>query len=422
MADKIEWSGAIKIAERGGFCTKPIPRYAADGKLFVVYEAGMRIHLSSFDGKKITYEKAVSESGLKCFEPYLQIVGDRLHAAWAECTEYADDIQYIKYRCFDGAAWSEIITLAKLDIGGALKPPFVMRKIEDLRMAVDENHNVFIVYMIHPIANCQFISKYGGTIRLETWWPIAGRSKHPDIAVDSNYIHVAWQQLWGKEYTIAYCRRPNIADSLWEAAINVRDGIHRPIIGLDPAGNPHVYYQEDVGETGRNCIYKYWTGNGFSPKFIVSDDRPRSYSNLSMGVFDEGNIFTIDLMATIYFNWKQSGKWAGHKSIPNVQAQSDYPSCALSPDGRIAAVVYVSRAESIYMQIGSSDAPPPLPPPPIPEPPIPPIIPDIPPDESETKPVKPLFNWQGWWNNNKKIILSVIGGIVVLSLIALVAC
>jgi len=47
--------------------------------------------------------------------------------------------------------------------------------------------------------------------------------------------------------------------------------------------------------------------------------------------------------------------------------------------------------------------------------------PDEPPDKDKPE-VKPPLNWRGEWNNNKKIILSVIGGIVVLSLIALMAC
>jgi len=44
------------------------------------------------------------------------------------------------------------------------------------------------------------------------------------------------------------------------------------------------------------------------------------------------------------------------------------------------------------------------------------------PEPEPIPPVKPSINWRGEWNNNKKTILLAIGGIVVLLLIALVAC
>ncbi len=41
-------------------------------------------------------------------------------------------------------------------------------KIDDLRLDVDGNHNVFVVNMIWPAGRCQSLSRYGSQVYIET--------------------------------------------------------------------------------------------------------------------------------------------------------------------------------------------------------------------------------------------------------------
>ncbi len=355
------WSDPIRIAEQGGVDhKKPEVRFAPSGKIYVIYEAGAKIHLGMVNGSNGEYVRRLSESSLLAYEPIMWInKRGYIHTAWVECSDYNSNTQYIKYCFFNGSSWSTVSTLIALNITGTLPGGFVARKVEDLRMAADENNNVFLAYMVQPAARCQFISKYGNTVRLETW-PLTGRSKHPDVAADSSNIHITWQHLWG-DYTIAYSRRPNTPNGSFGSPIDVRDGIHRPRIAVDPDRVPHVFYQQDYS-TSRLSIYKYWTGNGFSPKYVVSDDAARNYSNLDMDVKDRNNVFTMELApGQIFCNWKQNGSWSGHRRIDEALSRPDYTSCALSHDGTTAAVAYVNQNNSVYVNLSTDKLPPPTP-------------------------------------------------------------
>lgn len=365
----LAWSNAIPISDQGGEHKKPVVCFSPQGKLFIVYEAGAKIHLSSYDGTRVAYEKRISETSLLAYEAAM-FISKRgvIHIAWIEASDYNSNTQYVKYRSYSGASWSAVTILRALDISGTLPGGFVNRKVEDLRVAADENGNVFIAYMVQPAARCQFISKYGSSVKLESW-PMSGRSKHPDVTVDSSFVHIAWQQLWGKLYTIAYCRRSNTVNGSWQTVIDVRDGIHRPRIGVDPNRVPHVLFMADAS-TARDSIYKYWTGNGFSSAFVVSDDAPRLYSNIGINVVDSNNIFTMELSTVqIYYNWKKNGVWSRHRIMDKARTQPDYTSSALSMDGKTAAIAYTDRGNSVYVNTSSEGVVPPAPPPIINKPP-----------------------------------------------------
>jgi PKD repeat protein len=357
------WSAAIKIAEQeGSELKKPVACFSPQGKLFIVYDAGAQIHLSSYDGTKVAFEKRVSESTLLAYEPCM-FINKRgvIHIVWIECSSFGSNTQYIKYRSYNGSSWSPVTVLQTLDIPGTLPGGFVTRKVEDLRMAVDENNNVFLVYMVWPAGRCQFISKYDNLVQLETW-PMAGRSKHPDVAVDSNFVHITWQQLWSSDYTIAYCKRSNSSGGRFQTVVDVRDGAHRPRIAVDPSRVPHIFQMDDY-QTSRITLYKYWTGNGFSQKYVVSDDGPRLYNNIGICVFDNSNIFTMALTTTeIYYNWKQKGVWSGHRLVEKVRSRPDGTWAALSPDGKTAVIAYTDRGNSVYINLSSDEITPPTPP------------------------------------------------------------
>jgi PKD repeat protein len=357
------WTPPIQISAQSGVKhLKPTVCFSPAGKVFVVYEKGEQIHLSSYDGNSVAFVKKISESTLVAYEPAMWInrLG-HIHIAWIEAASYAAETQHVRYRFFNGSSWSAVTTLKTISIPGTLPGGFVTRKVEDLRAAADENDNAFLAFMIWPSARCQFISKYGSVVKLETW-PMSGRSKHPDVAVDANYVHVAWQQLWDRDYTVAYCRRANTVNGKWQTVIDIKDGIHRPRIAVDSSRVPHVFYMADIytPDYSRNSIYKYWTGSGFSSKFVVSDDSPRLYSNLGLGVADSRNVFTMELAnVLIFYNWKRNGEWSGHRRLVQALTRPDYTSAALSPNGEIAAIAYADHGDSIYLHVSEEDFPPP---------------------------------------------------------------
>lgn len=364
------WSSPIKIAGASGTAyRKPVVAYAPGGKIYVLYQAGRNIHLSSYNGSSVTFEKNISETNLIGYEAFLYInKRGYIHVIWIEASSYDSDTQYVKYRYYNGSSWSAVSTLRTLTITGTIPGGFVTTKVEDLRIAADENNNVFIAFMIWPAARCQFISKYGGTVKEETW-PMSGRSKHPDVAVDSNYVHVAWQQLWGSNYTIAYNRRSNNQTANWGTNIDVKDGNHRSRLCVDPTRLLHIIMMNDYNVSVlRDTYYKYWTGSGFSTRFLVTNDGARAYHEINVSALSSDNVFISEWAgSTIYFNWKQNGRWTGHKPVPAPGIKPGFSSSALSSGGQ-AAVAAANSTLAVYLILSQGESPDPNPPGPDPDP------------------------------------------------------
>jgi PKD repeat protein len=364
------WSSPIRVIGTSGTAYyKPVVAYAPGGKTYVVYQAGRNIHLSSYNGSSVAFEKNISETSLIGYEAFM-FINRRgyIHIVWIEASSYDSDTQYVKYRYYNGSSWSAVSTLRTLTITGVLPGGYVTRKVEDLRIAADENNNVFIAFMIWPAARCQFISKYGSTIREEAW-PMTGRSKHPDVSVDSNYVHVAWQQLWGSNYTIAYSRRSNSSGASWGADIDVKDGNHRPRLCSDPTRLLHIIMMNDYNiGVNRDTYYKYWTGSGFSSRFLISNDGARAYHEINVSALSSENIFVSEWAGnTIYFNWKQNGRWTGHKKVPAPGIAPGFTSSALSSGGQ-AAIAVANSTIAVYLITSQGESPDPNPPGPEPEP------------------------------------------------------
>ncbi len=364
------WSSPVRIvASATTAYYKPIVQFSPAGKMYVLYQAGRDIHLSSYDGSRVAFERNISETSLIGYEAFLYITRKgHMHAVWIEASSYSADTQYVKYRYNNGSGWSAVSTLRTLNITGTIPGGFVTRKVEDLRMAADENDNVFIAFMIWPAARCQFISKYGGSVTMESW-PMTGRSKHPDVTVDSSYVHIAWQQLWGSNYTIAYSRRSNKQGANWGSAIDVKDGNHRPRLTVDPTRLLHIIMMNDYNiGVNRDTYYKYWTGSGFSSRFLISNDGARAYHEICVSALNSANVFVSEWAgSTVYFNWRQNGQWTGHKKIPTTGIIPGFSSSALSSSGK-AAVAVAHQTSAVYLTWSQGESPDPNPPGPAPEP------------------------------------------------------
>jgi len=368
VAPIFPWTSPIRVASGSTFY-KPVVAYAPTGKVYVIYQSGREIHLSSYNGSSVSFEKKISDGSMINYEPFLYITRrGHLHAVWIECSSYESDTQLVKHSSNSGSGWTTPATLRTLTVTGTIPGGYVTRKVEDLRTAADENDNVFIAFMIWPSARCIFISKYGGTINQETW-PMTGRSKHPDVAVDANYVHVAWQQLWGSTYTIAYSRRANSLGAKWGSAIDVRDGNHRPRVCADPTRLLHIIMMNDYNiGVPRDTYYKYWTGSGFSSRYLISNDGARAYHEINVAALSSENIFVSEWSGNVcYFNWKQNGRWTGHKKAPTPGITIGFTSSALSAANN-AAIAVAHSTSAIYLIVSQGESPDPNPPGPEPEP------------------------------------------------------
>lgn len=343
----------VKIADDANTAYhKPEVEISPGGDIYIAYQAENRgsgrsdIYLSKYStGGKVSVVKNLSDSSAYSYEPEMDIPGNgHIHVTWADQT---NNTHVIKYRYFNGSAWSNTINLGQIsDIDN----------IEDLRIAVDESGNVFVVFMYWPTARCIFISKYGDNISFENF-PESGRSKHPDVAADSNYVHIVWQYKPDRDYTIAYQRRPNRRGSAWQAWVNLDFyGTQRPRMSVDGSGTPHVVFSYDLGST-RKLYYKKWKGTGFGDLKVVSDpDRFESYHFPDISAVNAENVIvTLQKGGSnggkfVAYNWKRNGTWNGYSFFSKTNnLRPAAQSVCLARDRFFAAVAFCQKDEAVYL-------------------------------------------------------------------------
>jgi hypothetical protein len=348
------WLAPVTIASEPlhVYDEKSSVRFHPSGKVYVVFKDNIddqktnkrSIKLYSYDGEKSVMVKNVSEDSLMAYEPDMAITPSGLiHIVWAEGLNGNANTQYIKYRTFDGNTWSPIIVLRTLFIEG-FTDGWNLEKIDDLRLAVDDDENVFVTCMLWPMARCITFSRYGETIYNDAF-PMGGRSKHPSIAADKDYLHLVWQQLEGSDYTVRYARRENKPQSSWNFTYKiVISGGHRPFVKVDKNDVPHVVYMKDApSSTKRELHHRKWQGSAFGGSQMISDDNPALYHTPVLGVIDSDNVLTHSQTwaggITNFYNWKQAGKWSGLKVANNVEVGSSFSDCDLHTNG-IGAISY----------------------------------------------------------------------------------
>lgn len=345
----------IKIVEEpntGYF--KPEVAISPNETIYIAYEAknessgGSEIHLSKYQNGKVTFVKNLSESSAYSYEPEIAIRSNgHIHAAWCDQT---DDTHVIKYRYYNGSSWSGISTFGQVEN---------TVHIEDLRIAVDESGNVFVVFMYWNAAKCIFISKYGDNVSFEDF-SLSGRSKHPDVAVDANNVHVTWQyKERGEEiYTIAYQRRPNSRGSAWQPWVNLEydHTTQRPRMSLDNAGSPHIVFFHNLGST-RRLLYRGWNGSGFDAPRIMSDlNNFETYHFCEIVAVNSDNILVTMQKGgwgggkNVSYNWKQNGKWGGFSFFSETYGHSPTKQSAdMTSDRFFAAVAFAEKDDAVYL-------------------------------------------------------------------------
>jgi PKD repeat protein len=343
----------VKIAGDTNFAYyKPEVKISPTGDVYVVYQAEnlasgrSEIYLSKYStGGKVSFVKNLSDSSAYSYEPEIDIPGNGyIHVAWADQT---GDTHVIKYRFFNGSAWSDIMTFGQ--VGDS-------ENIEDLRIAVDEAGNVFVVFMYWPVARCKFISKYGNYISFEDF-PLSGRSKHPDVGADANNVHIVWQYKVGNEYTIAYQRRPNQRNSAWQSWVDLEVyGTQRPRMSVDNSGIPHVVFIQKDGVSKR-LFYKKWNGSKFDGLKVVSDpNRYELYHFCDIFAVNADNIITTIQKGAwgggknVSGNWKRNGTWSGFSLFSKTNGlKPTKQSVDLVGDRFFAAIAFGQAFDAVHL-------------------------------------------------------------------------
>jgi hypothetical protein len=355
-AAALDWQEPVIIANEPlhVYNEKNIVRFHPSGMLYICFKDNIddqktnkrSIKLYKYDGVKSTMVKNVSEDSLMAYEPDMVIGEDGwIHISWAEAVNANANTQYIKYRYFDGTDWSPVITLRTLFIDGTTGG-WNPEKLDDVRLAVDKEHNVFVGYMKWPMARCAVLSRYGEKV-YDDPFPMEGRSKHASVAADSEYVHLTWQQQEGGEYTVRYARRKNAPKARWTLCQPVvASGGHRPFIRLDKNEVPHLVYMKDAsGSTKRDLHYRVWKGSAFSGSYMVSDTNADLYHTPAIAPLDANNVLihsqTWSGGAINYYNMMRNGKWGGLGVINRIKAWSSFGECDLNSSG-IAAVSYAA--------------------------------------------------------------------------------
>jgi len=348
------WLAPVTIASEPlhVYDEKSTVRFHPSGKVYVAFKDNIddgktnkrSIKLYSYDGERSVMIKNVSEDSLMAYEPDMAITpSGMIHIVWAEGLTGNANTQYVKYRNFDGNTWSPIIVLRTFFIEGTTGG-WNPEKIDDLRLAVDDDENLFVTCMLWPIARGVSFSRYGETI-YNDGFPMGGRSKHPSIAADNDYIHLVWQQLEGADYTVRYARRENKPQSSWNFTYKiVISGGHRPFVKVDKNDVPHVVYMKDApNSTKRELHHRVWKGSAFAGSQMTSDDNPSLYHTPVLGAVDADNVLTHSQTwsggVTNFINWRESGKWGGLKVLNNIEVGSSFSDCDMHTNG-IGAISY----------------------------------------------------------------------------------
>jgi hypothetical protein len=363
------WIEPVKIEEQPGkIYNFTQVRFNSDKIAYILYTSGEDVMVARYDGEKVQIIKEIGESGMISFTPWMFIdENDIVHIVWAEAVQRISSAYFLRYRTYNGMEFSPITTLIELDIPGNTIHPSTPPKTDNLRMVRDKNGNMFIVFMDATKYKARFVYQYGNEVNMENF-PISGKSKFPDIAVDDKYVHVTWQAGLGANnpdggYTVFWGRRENKVDGQWLPKIDIKEGMdwenssHWPLITLDKNNNAHFLWQDDGSPRARIIFYKYWDGTRFKPRENVSGLDPKYFSNNSLRVKDENNVFVAGHMREIFsmYAWKINGVWSDFQPVPYVADLKPDAECAdVCKDFKVAIMTFASNYSAVYLTTSAS--------------------------------------------------------------------
>lgn len=366
------WEAPITIAEKANHeYETPEAAFGPSGTLYIVYreknmaDRNSDIILCTYDGEEFEYEN-VSELASKwnSYKAYFCDVAvdaeERIHVVWAglDKTSFAKHI--IMYRYKEGDQWSPIYEIGPI--------PMVSdeEELEDVRLAVDSNGNTHFVAFRTMAKDVWYGARYGDTIVPIKLLPTnySKSEKHPDIAVDDNYVHIVWMRKVGWPYVIMYQK--------WE---NKLGGVKEPItqvtfpaqpyanqksrVRLDDQGTPHhAIFQKH--EDGVKWL-KYYKANpdGSLPRSTVVSNPARRmlyhHANLAVRVNATANSILCAMQlgqskggTGVWYSWQKNGVWGPYTRVPNSNGVK-HLSADLSWDGIVAAVVFNQFTHNVIL-------------------------------------------------------------------------
>ncbi len=360
------WETPVKI--EGGtpdfFTEFTVVRFDYSGAAYIFYDHDPNLDLAKYDGKRVEHLGQVNKKGLKTYAPSMVVAKDgKIHMVWAEATSRLSTEYYIKYRTYENKTFSDVVQIAKLAMPGVPQSKHGPSKIEFIRIGVDNEENLFIVYYDSSRARCKFISVYNGVVKMEGWPSITPvRMKYPEVAAGDDFIHVVWQHgiKGSANYTCMWARRENKPDGKWQPMIDLKKGQHYvhsshvPLVALDDKQDPHFVYMDDGRDgPGREVIYNTAIGTKLGEREFLSPNRGYP-SNISLSMFDRGNGFIAGHKQTkvIFYDWKVNGVWKGFQEIPGTTG-ADGEWSDLSKDGKIAAVTFRTGWDNVWIVTSS---------------------------------------------------------------------
>ncbi len=361
------WVGPIPVANKSGhFYFKPEIGFSPSGAVYIVYRekdpaGNSDIILCFYDGKTMTYQNVSNGAsffgGYRAYESDLSITEDgKVHVAWTIFDRNAPGVHHVKYRYLDGTTWSPIINLHSVNMR-------TDDDMMDLRVEVDSKGNVHCVYQEEVAMRCWYVAKYGATVLPPVALQGGAQTKHPDLAVDDNYVHAIWMYKIGFPYTINYQK--------WENKINGARGPVQQLtfpkgesssqksrIDLDSQGFLHFaeFYKTDILKKLK--YYKELPGGGFTTPVNVTDPNNLMLYHWAALEVKDNSIFTsVQLGGSLggdglFYNWQKNGVWGGYAGIPNTGG-CVHQSADLSADGQIAAIAY-GVTESAIMLVSTA--------------------------------------------------------------------
>jgi hypothetical protein len=348
---------------------KPEMNFGPSGAAYVTYRkknSGTRnsdIMLATYDGKAVSIEN-VSElssrwNGHKAYETDVAIDTDEnIHVVWVGHPRANVHNHYIMYRVKKDGVWSQTIDLGAMALGDH-------DYIFDLRMVVGPNGNVHVVFMLEEGKRTYHIAKFGDVITgLRRVGPQGKvKAKHPDIAINENFVHIQWQEKQGFPYVIMHQKVENKLGGTWYDYQQVTHpkkpwANQKSRIALDQYGNAHfaIFYK-----SGNNKKLNYWIENAYGSyskiKNLSDPSQIRLYHFAGLAIKNGSVIGTMQLGDDlggqgIFYNWQQNGQWSGYLRIPDTH-QAAHQSTDLDPEGKIAAVAFARRDQEIILMSSS---------------------------------------------------------------------
>lgn len=342
--------------------------FGPSGAVYVTYREKQNatglsdIYLCTYTGKDWTYEN-VSEGATfwakyKSYEADVVVdMDERVHVAWVAHDKIVPGVHYLKYRTKKGSTWSEIYDMGNINMPSSSDHCF------DLRLDVDGNFNAHIVTYLDKDTSIWYTAKYGDTIiPIRRVGGGGYRDKHPDIAVDNNFVHVLWMRKMGTPYHMYHQKWENKLDGAISAPRRITPvpkddySLQKGRIDVDSDGKIHMLEFAKSGNPKKLKYYKEQADGSMSKYVNLSHPEKLELYHYADIIVRGDTIFTSWQLGktyeyiggvALYYNWKRNGQWEGYQVFPSPGVL--HQAADLTIDGQIAAITYVEANHRIKM-------------------------------------------------------------------------